>query len=86
MEKPQQMIRFPAVRVADQKLVRQGRKGSWELYDLKSDRTEMHNLADNQPERVKELAARWEAWAKRAQVIPYGDTAGNRPRQQAQEK
>ena len=59
-----------AVRVGNWKLVRQGRQGSWELYDLKADRTELHDLATTQPERAKELAARWEAWAKRAQVVP----------------
>ena len=57
------------------KLVRMGRNGAWELYDLKTDRTEQHNLAAAQPEQAKELAAKWEAWAKRANVLPYpGDT------------
>jgi arylsulfatase len=60
-----------AVRVGDWKLVRLGRNGPWELYDLKADRTELHDLAAAQPERTKALAARWEAWAKRAQVLPY---------------
>jgi arylsulfatase len=59
-----------AVRVGDLKLVRMGGKGAWELYDLKSDRTELKDLAGAQPEKVKELATKWEAWAKRAQVIP----------------
>ncbi|MCX6906617.1 MAG: arylsulfatase [Verrucomicrobia bacterium] len=60
-----------AIRVGDWKLVRLGHNGSWELYNLKADRTELHDLAAGQPERVKELAAKWEAWAKRANVIPY---------------
>mgnify|MGYP003608921239 CR=1 FL=1 len=60
-----------AVRVGDWKLVRFGRAGAWELYDLKADRTEQHDLAAAQPERVRELAAKWEAWADRAQVRPY---------------
>ena len=66
-----------AVRVGDWKLVRLGRDGPWELYDLKADRTEQRDLAAAQPERVKELAAKWEAWAERAQVKPYpaGDPA-----------
>ena len=67
-----------AVRVGDWKLVRMGRTGPWELYDLKADRTEQHDLAAAQPERVKELAAKWDAWAERAQVKPYpaGNLAG----------
>ncbi len=33
----------------------------WQLYDLSSDRTEMHDLAQREPELVKRLSARWEA-------------------------
>jgi len=60
-----------AVRVGDWKLVRLGRNGPWELYNLKADRTELHDLASAQPERAKELTAKWDAWAERAQVKPY---------------
>ncbi len=59
-----------AVREGDWKLVRLGAKGAWELYDLKADRTEQHNLAAAQPERVQHLTALWNAWAKRANVLP----------------
>jgi arylsulfatase len=62
-----------AVRVGDWKLVRLGRKGMWELYNLKTDRTELHDLAAEQPDRAKELAATWEAWAVRTHVKPYPD-------------
>lgn len=55
-------------------LSRLGREGPWELYNLKADRTELHNLAAEEPERVKELAAKWETWAERAQVQPYPAT------------
>ncbi|MES2597997.1 MAG: arylsulfatase [Verrucomicrobiota bacterium] len=60
-----------AVRNGDMKLVRTGRNGPWELYDLKADRTEQHDLASAQPEKAKELAAEWQAWAERAHVVPY---------------
>jgi len=60
-----------AVRAGDWKLVRLGRAGEWELYNLNTDRTELHNLAAQEPARVKELAAKWETWAERAQVKPY---------------
>lgn len=59
-----------AVRVGDMKLVRQKAKGLWELYDLKSDRTEQHNLAEQQPGQVRALSEKWNAWAKRAFVTP----------------
>lgn len=42
----------------------------WELYDIAKDRTEVNNLATAQPEKVKELAGKWNTWAKRAHVYP----------------
>jgi arylsulfatase len=45
---------------------------AWELYDIDQDRGEMRNLAEEHPELVAELAAEWEAYAKRAKVEPYG--------------
>lgn len=48
-----------ALRAGNWKIV--AAKGDpWELYDLKTDRGETKNLAAEQPERVKTLAARWE--------------------------
>ncbi|QDU87472.1 Arylsulfatase precursor [Pirellulimonas nuda] len=37
----------------------------WELYDMRADRTEQHDLAGEQPDRVRAMAARWDAIAKR---------------------
>ncbi|MSU24089.1 MAG: arylsulfatase [Opitutus sp.] len=59
-----------AIRRGDDKLVRLGGEGAWELYNLKTDRTEQHNLAAAQPARARELAALWESWASRANVLP----------------
>ena len=42
----------------------------WELYDMEKDRTEMHNLADQYPERVKEMAAMWLEWANMSGAVP----------------
>jgi arylsulfatase A-like enzyme len=66
-----------AIRAGDMKLVRTGRNGTWELYDLKADRTEQHNLATTQPEKAKELAIQWETWAQRAHVLPYPEKDKN---------
>jgi arylsulfatase len=44
----------------------------WELYDLETDRMESRDLAAAQPERVRDLGARWQAWAERSQVLPLG--------------
>ncbi|HTU88847.1 MAG TPA: arylsulfatase [Gemmataceae bacterium] len=48
-----------AVRVGDWKLVAAGAKARWELYDLKTDRGESHNLADKRPKKARELEAIW---------------------------
>ena len=42
----------------------------WELYDMEADRVEMNDLAASQPERVKDMSAKWEVWAKRTNVLP----------------
>jgi arylsulfatase len=58
------------VREGDWKLVSKY-PGDWELYNLREDRTELRNLAGAQPARVREMAAKWEAWAARADVKPW---------------
>ena len=40
----------------------------WELYNLAEDRCELVDLAATQPDRVKEMVADWEAWARRVGV------------------
>ncbi|HVV02228.1 MAG TPA: arylsulfatase [Verrucomicrobiae bacterium] len=67
-----------AVRDGKWKLVSKA-KQPWELYDMETDRTEMHDLSQQFPEKTKELAGKWEAWAARADVLPLGawqNTAG----------
>ncbi|HRH94779.1 MAG TPA: arylsulfatase [Prosthecobacter sp.] len=75
-----------AVRVGDMKLVRKGRNAVWELYNLKSDRTELHDLATEQPEKAKELAALWEAWAERAHVKPFPNEGGAKKKGKGKKK
>jgi arylsulfatase len=60
-----------ALRAGDWKLVAKGPEAKWELYDMAEDRTELHDLAGQQPQKVKELVAKWEAWATRANVLPW---------------
>jgi arylsulfatase A-like enzyme len=70
-----------AVRSGPWKLVAKGPAGPWELYDMRVDRTELHDQARAQPDRVAHMAAAWETWARRARVLPwiwkppYGQTA-----------
>ena len=56
-----------AVRQGDWKLVWGASDKQWELYDLKSDRSETVNLAVDFPSRVKSMAADWESWWERMQ-------------------
>lgn len=44
--------------------------GAWELYDEEADRTEQKNVAAQNAERVKAMAALWEEWAKRCHALP----------------
>jgi arylsulfatase len=60
-----------AIRIGNWKLVAKGPAGAWELYDLARDRSEMHNLAALQPDRVQQMTAQWEACAKRTGVLPW---------------
>ena len=60
-----------AIRIGKWKLVARGPAGPWELYDMQRDRTELHDLAARQLRRVAEMAAKWEAWARRTGVLPW---------------
>lgn len=62
-----------AIRQGKWKLVAKGKKGRWELYDIEADRSELHDLADEQPGRVKKMADMWQAYAERTNVIPWPD-------------
>jgi arylsulfatase len=73
--------------VGDWKLVADAGK-PWELYDLKTDRAEQHDLAAAMPEKAKELERTWQAETdrftelvktSRARAVP-GSSAKPRPR------
>jgi arylsulfatase A-like enzyme len=65
-----------ALRLGDWKIVAAGTKAPWELYHLAEDRTETRDLASRHPERVREMALRWEAMtASHAATARAGATA-----------
>jgi len=67
-----------AVRLGPWKLVARHQQ-NWELYDVEADRTELENLATKYPEKVKEMSALYDVWAKRCNVLPPGQLPHERP-------
>lgn len=60
-----------AVRKGDWKIVSFFPENRWELYNLKEDRTELHNVASQHPEKLQELIALYDTWASRAGVVEW---------------
>ena len=60
-----------ALREGKWKIVAKGPGGAWELYDMEADRTESHDLAAQDPKRIKGMVARWETWATNNEVLPW---------------
>jgi len=64
-----------AIRMGQWKLVADSHpdppyEGKWELYNMETDRTETHNLAEQYPDRVEMMAEMWHRWAVRCRVYP----------------
>jgi arylsulfatase len=45
----------------------------WELYDLRADRTQIHDLAAQEPDRLEELKGLWFYYAGRYKGLPLDD-------------
>jgi arylsulfatase len=52
------------------KIVSKNNDPTWHLYDLSKDKTEMNDLAANNPDKVKELEGMWKEWADANKVFP----------------
>lgn len=75
-----------AVRAGDWKLVAKGAIGKWELYNVAKDRSEQRDLSSEMPERTKEMAAMWQAYAERAHVLPLNPRANRNNNNKAGKK
>jgi len=76
-----------AVRVGKWKLVARGRNGKWELYDMEADRSEMNDLAEKQPDRVKQMSNLWTRYAERTNVLPWpGGRRRRKPKPKSKKK
>jgi arylsulfatase len=75
------------MRDGDLKLVADFR-GPWQLYDLKADRTETHDLAAQRPDDVTRLSAMWQVWADHVGVVDWQTLPGSsyRPSSQYRKK
>ena len=63
-----------AVRLGKYKLVSKWnseQETTWELYNMETDRSEMHNLASSETEKVEEMAAMYDNWAETNHVLPW---------------
>eukprot|EP00978_Attheya_sp_CCMP212_P026884 scaffold89188_cov53-Attheya_sp.AAC.7 len=72
-----------AVRKENWKLVK-NHGHDWELFNMDEDRTELHNLATEEPKRVQEMMTLWKEWATRCGVkewplYPDEEDWSNRP-------
>ncbi|WP_448698917.1 arylsulfatase [Mucilaginibacter sp. AW1-3] len=60
-----------AVRQGEWKLVSQKPLNKWELYNIKTDRSELNDLSAQYPDKVTAMVALYSQWAERAGVIPF---------------
>ena len=52
-------------------MYRRDQPRKWELYDMEADRTELNDLSQKMPEKLKSMVAAWQAWADRVGVQPW---------------
>ena len=48
-------------------------KDNWQLFHVEEDRAEAHDLADEHPDKLKELNDLWLSEAKKYNVLPLND-------------
>jgi arylsulfatase len=54
------------------------KRGAWELYDLENDRTELRDLAAENPEELAGMVRDYQRWAKRIGVVEWSKLEGRK--------
>lgn len=54
------------------------RDGPWELYDMETDRTELHDRSTELPERLRDMIAIYDQWAADVGVVPWSEIVRRR--------
>jgi len=71
-----------ALRMGNWKIVAKGKHGqddvNWELYHIKEDRSELHDLAREHPERLERLKTQWVEKATLVKVTPWPKSTRNK--------
>jgi len=73
----QEAGRFFGVPISAEELQRLDREG-WELYHVAEDWAEIHNLAAEEPERLRQMVERWYGEAERYHVLPIDSRGSTR--------
>ncbi|MEM9942068.1 MAG: arylsulfatase [Planctomycetota bacterium] len=50
---------------------RKNQPTKWHLYNMETDRTELNDLSQENPELLRDLVAKWQSWADRVGVIQW---------------
>ena len=59
-----------AIRDGDWKLVKEGLDHDWDLYRISEDPTEINNLAEDYPDKVREMDLQFREWKEQASSLP----------------
>jgi len=68
-----------AVRAGSMKLVTSNVRDpdAWELHDLSQDRSESHNIREENPVKAERLTREWMSWAAGTDVLPWPEERGS---------
>ena len=54
------------------------KNGAWELYNVEEDRTELNDLAQKFPSRLRYMVHAYETWANRVGVVDWSNLDGKK--------